>query len=268
MKIEIDGFQAYCYTGARAPDVSRPAIVLCHGAGMDHTVWTLVARHFIRHGRTVIAPDLPAHGRSGGTALGSVPAMADWMIRLLDAIGISKAAFFGHSLGSLVALDAVSRHPDRARALAMVGTAVPMPVSDALLAAAKANDHAAFEMLTQFGYSKRHAFGGNSNPGVWMTGATLRLFERSKPGSLFADLSACNAYTEGLERAAAVQCPSLLVLGAEDRLTPVKATTALRAALAGSEARILAGSGHTLMVEAPNTLLDALGELERGRGRG
>jgi pimeloyl-ACP methyl ester carboxylesterase len=65
-----------------------------------------------------------------------------------------------------------------------------------------------------------------------------------------------------------VQCPSLLVLGAEDRLTPVKATTALRSALAGSETRILAGSGHTLMVEAPNTLLDALGELERGRGRG
>lgn len=268
MKLEIDGTAAYCYTGPRAPDPAKPAIVLVHGAGMDHTVWTLVSRHFIRHGRTVIAPDLPAHGRSSGQALPSVPAMADWVIRLLDALGIAKAAFFGHSLGSLVALDAAARHPERARALAMVGTAVPMPVSDALLAAAKANDHAAFEMLTQFGYSRRHAFGGNTNPGVWMTGATIRLFERSRPGSLFADLVACNAYTEGLARASAVQCPSLLVLGAEDRLTPVKAAGALRAALKDGETRVLAGAGHTLMVEAPNALLDALGELERGRGRG
>lgn len=268
MIVEVDGYPAYCYTGPRAPDPTRPAIVLVHGAGMDHTVWTLVARHFIRHGRTVIAPDLPAHGRSGGNALGSVPAMADWVIRLLDTIGIARAAFFGHSLGSLIALDAVSRHPDRARALAMVGTAVPMPVSDALLSAARANDHAAFEMLTQFGYSKRHAFGGNSNPGVWMTGSTLRLFERSRPGSLHADLGACNAYTEGLERAASVTCPSLLVLGAEDRLTPVKATAALRSALADCEIRILSGAGHTLMVEATNALLDALGDLDRGRGKG
>ncbi len=263
MRIELDGFTAYCYTGSRATDVTRPAIVMLHGAGMDHTVWTLVARHFLRHGRTVIAPDFPAHGRSGGSPLQSVPEMADWVMRLLGAIGVSRAAFFGHSLGSLVALDAVSRYPDRARALAMVGTAVPMPVSDALLSAAGANDHAAFEMLTQFGYSKRHAFGGNSNPGVWMTGATMRLFERSKPGSLFADLSACNAFTDGIERAAHVSCPSLLVLGAEDRLTPVKASTALRAALPRAETRILAGAGHTLMVEAPNALLDALSALDR-----
>jgi pimeloyl-ACP methyl ester carboxylesterase len=90
----------------------------------------------------------------------------------------------------------------------------------------------------------------------------LRLFERSRPGVLYADLSACNAYTEGLERAAAVACPSLLVLGAEDRLTPTKSATALRAALRTSETHVLPGSGHTVMVEAPNTLLDALRGLE------
>ena len=262
MKLLVNGQDTYCYTGARDPDPAKPAIVLLHGAGMDHTVWTLVSRHFIRHGRSVVAPDLPGHGRSAGAPLTSVPAMADWVLQLLDVLGLSRAAFFGHSLGSLVALDAASRYPERVRALAMVGTAVPMPVSEALLAAARANDHAAFEMLTQWGYSKRHVYGGNSNPGAWMSGATLRLFERSRPGTLYADLSACNAYTEGLERAAAVACPTLLVLGAEDRLTPAKSAMALRAALPGSETRVLPGSGHTVMVEAPNTLLDALRNLE------
>ncbi|MDH4041874.1 MAG: alpha/beta hydrolase, partial [Gammaproteobacteria bacterium] len=59
-------------------------------------------------------------------------------------------------------------------------------------------------------------------------------------------------------RAAAVQCPVLMVLGREDRLTPVRSTDALRAALPSPDVRILEGAGHTLMVEAPNALLDAL----------
>lgn len=261
MKLAVAGSEAYCFTGVRAADSTRPAVVFLHGAGMDHTVWSLVSRHFLRHGRCVIAADLPGHGRSAGTPLGSVEAMADWVIALLDALGIAQAAVCGHSLGSLVALDAAARHADRIRALAMVGTAVPMPVSDALLASAAANEHAAFEMLTQWGYSKRHAFGGNSNPGVWMSGSTLRLFERSRPGVLHADLSACNAYTAGLARAATVRCPSLLVLGAEDRLTPVRATRDLQQAMPSARVQVLPGAGHTLMVEAPNTLLDALRSL-------
>ncbi|MFM7785839.1 MAG: alpha/beta fold hydrolase, partial [Gammaproteobacteria bacterium] len=126
MKVGVNGHEAYCFTGPRAADPSRPAVVLLHGAGMDHTVWSLVSRHLLRHGRCVIAPDLPGHGRSGGEPLGSVPAMADWVVALLDALGIAQAAVCGHSLGSLVALDAAARHPGRIRALAMVGTAAPM----------------------------------------------------------------------------------------------------------------------------------------------
>ena len=45
-----------------------------------------------------------------------------------------------------------------------------MPVSDAILNAAEADDHAAFDMLTQWGFSKRHQFGGNRNSGIWMIG--------------------------------------------------------------------------------------------------
>ena len=177
---------------------------------------------------------------------------------LLDKLHIERAAVAGHSMGSLVALECAGRHPERVRALAMVAGTAPMPVSDAILQAAANNDHAAFDMLTQWGYSKRHQFGGNRNPGMWMVGGTLRLFERSRPGVLHADMSACSNYQAGLARAAAVTCPVLMVLGSEDRLTPVKSTGPLQAALTAPNVRVLAGAGHTLMVEAPNALLDAL----------
>jgi pimeloyl-ACP methyl ester carboxylesterase len=258
MKLEIQGAIVYCYTNNREIDPKKPSIVFLHGAGMDHTVWTLAARHFARHGRNVIAVDLPGHGRSAGAAKRSIEQLSDWVVDLLDALHIERAAIAGHSLGSLVALDCAGRYPARVRALAMVAGTAPMPVSDAILEASANNDHAAFDMLTQWGYSKRHQFGGNKNPGMWMVGSTLRLFERSRPGVLHADMSACNNYQAGLERAAAVKCPVLMVLGSEDRLTPVRSTGPLQAALAAPDVKVLAGAGHTLMVEAPNALLDAL----------
>ena len=258
MKIAVNGVDVYCYTNSREISSDKPSIVFIHGSGLDHTVWTLAARHFARHGNNVVAVDLPGHGRSGGAPLPSIVEMADWITALLDSLKITHSAVVGHSMGSLVALECAARHPKRIRALAMVGTTSPMPVSDAILNAAEANDHAAFDMLTQWGYSKAHQYGGNRNSGIWMIGSTLRLFERSRPGVLFNDMSACNQYLSGVESAAAVICPVLLILGADDRLTPVRGTRPLQAAFSQPNVIVLEGSGHTIMVEAPNALLDAL----------
>jgi pimeloyl-ACP methyl ester carboxylesterase len=261
MKLEVRSESIYCYTNSRdiAPD--QDSIVFIHGAAMDHTVWTPFARHFARHGRNVIAVDLPGHGRSAGRPCVAIEDMGDWVVDLLDALRLQQAAIVGHSLGSLVALDCAARHPDRVRAIALLASTAPMPVADAILDAAAANDHAAFNMLTEYGYSKRHLYGGNSNPGMWMVGGTLRLFERSRPGVLHADVNACNEYTAGLDRAAMVQCPVLVILGEKDRLTPLRGAQALLDALPSPQVSILKGAGHTLMVEAPNALLDALREV-------
>ena len=258
MKLQVRGEASYYYANNREIDPHKDTVVFVHGAGMDHTVWTLFARHFARHGRNVMAVDLPGHGRSAGAPQPSIEDMADWLVDLLDAVGVQETAIAGHSMGSLIALDCAVRHPQRVRGIALVGTTAPMPVSDAILDASAANDHAAFEMLTEYGYSKRHLYGGNANPGMWMVGSTLRLFERSGPGVLHADMNACNQYLQGLERAAAITCPVLMVLGQGDRLTPVRSTMPLQEALPEPRVVVLEASGHTLMAEAPNALLDAL----------
>ena len=144
MKIEVQGHSAYCYTNNREVDPAKDSIVFIHGAGMDHTVWTPIARHFARHGRNVIAVDLPGHGRSVGTPKASIEALSDWIVALLDVLQLPSVAITGHSLGSLVALDCAARHPARVRTIALVGSTAPMPVADAILDAAAANDPAAF----------------------------------------------------------------------------------------------------------------------------
>ena len=258
MRIEVNGETAYCYTNSRQIMGDKPSIVFIHGSGMDHTVWTLASRHFARHGNNVVSVDLPGHGRSTGSALATVEAMASWVRSVLDALDIPDAALVGHSLGSLIALECAASHSDRVRAIALVGTTSPMPVSDAILNAAEADDHAAFDMLTQWGFSKRHQFGGNRNSGIWMIGNTLRLYERSRPGVLFHDMRACNEYVTGIDQATRIDCPALMILGAEDRLTPLRGTRALQQAIPSAMVEVLPGAGHTIMVEAPNAMLDAL----------
>jgi pimeloyl-ACP methyl ester carboxylesterase len=258
MRLQVAGRDVYAYTGARAFDAALPTILFVHGAANDHSVWALQSRYFAHHGANVLAVDLPGHGRSGGDALTSVEAIADWVVALLDAIGVDRAALVGHSMGSLAVLDAAGRYPGRVSNLALLAPAVPMAVSDVLLSAAYANDHVAYELITGWSFSDAHQLGGNVQPGVWMTGNGLRLMERTRPGVLYADLRACHEYAEGLSAAAAVRSSTLLILGQRDQMAPPRNAQGLIAALRDKRVVTVPGCGHSLMTEAPDEVLDAL----------
>ncbi len=258
MKITLTHHNAYAFTGGKEIDLTKPSVMFVHGASLDHTVWTLPARHFARHGRNVLAVDLPGHGLSEGSYLPEISQYADWLVEVLDALDISKTALVGHSMGSLVTLECAARHPDRIRALAMVGTSVPMPVTEQLLNAACNDPYSAMELLTAWGHSTDAHFGGNETPGMWMIGGLLRLFERGRPGALFNDLNACNNYKNGLTAASNVKCPALLILGEHDQLTPARFAKQLAVQIENSRTVLLDRTGHTIMSEKPDALLDAL----------
>lgn len=258
MYLTVDDKKVFVYTANHRFDAARPTVAFIHGAANDHSVWTLQSRYFAYHGWNALAVDLPGHGRSEGAPHSSIADLADWMMRTLDAAGAKTAALAGHSMGSLVALEAAARHPGRVTKIALIGTAVPMPVSEPLLNASKANDHVAYEMINAFAHSNSAQLGGNRVPGLWMMGSSMRLMERSGPGVLHADFCACNAYGNGLESAAKVQCPALLVLGRRDLMTPVRAAKDLQGKLANAKTVLLDGAGHSLMTEKPDEVLDAL----------
>jgi len=258
MELNVGGSRVYAYTGTRPVDSAKPAVVFVHGAASDHSVWLLQSRYFAHHGKSVLAVDLPGHGRSAGPALGSVDAIADWLPRVLDAAGLAQAALVGHSLGALAVLACAGRHPARVAKVALLGPAVPMEVSEALLDAAKANDHVAYELINGWSTSAGKQLGGNTVPGMWLLGSAIRLMERTLPGVLYTDLAACNAWTGGLEAAAAVRCPSLVVIGARDVMAPPRAAKGLVEALAGTRVVTLPDTGHAMMAEQPDAVLDAL----------
>lgn len=261
MWIDVNGTCAFAATGGVDFDPGRPVVVLVHGAGMDHSVWALHDRALAHGGNAVLSVDLPGHGRSDGAALAAIPALADWLAALLDAVGAPCAMVAGHSMGALAALAFAARHPGRSRAIALLGAAAVMPVNEDLRNVAATRPEAAAAMMVAWGFSAQAALGGSAVPGLWLTGVTASLLARARPGVLAADLHACNDYLDGPADAARVSCPALVVAGERDRMSPAKAGRELAALLPHGRAQVLAGAGHMLMAERPDAVLDLLAGL-------
>ena len=258
MQLSVNGADIFVATGGRPFDPSLPAVVMIHGAGFDHSTWALHSRWFAHHGFSVLAPDLPGHGRSGGKALPSIADMADWTVALLDAAKTPKAKLVGHSMGSLIALETAARHPARVAGLSLIGTAATMTVGPDLLKAAEADDPAAIDMVSIWGLGFTAELGGSLAPGLWMHSGAQRVLQQCRPGVLFNDLAACNAYQNALTAAAGITVPTTVILGERDMMTPAKAGKALAAAVPNARTVVLPGAGHMMMAERPDELLEAL----------
>jgi pimeloyl-ACP methyl ester carboxylesterase len=264
MKLQVQGQTAYAYTGGKTFDAALPCLVLVHGALQDHSCYTLLARWFAHHGCSVLAVDLPAHGHSVGPPLDRVEAAAQWLWALLDAAGVRQAALAGHSLGSLIALQAAGTQPERARHLVMIGTAVPMPVGEALLHTARDAPLRAIDMVNAFSISSWASKPGYPGPGNWLHGGNRALMRRTLAQAqarlginLFAhDFSMCDRYQGGMAAAALVRCPATLVLGARDQMTPPASAKAVAEVLKATVHTL--PSGHNLMGEVPEPLLAVL----------
>jgi pimeloyl-ACP methyl ester carboxylesterase len=257
MRINVNGAETFIATGGKDFDPSKPTVVFIHGAGFDHSTWALYTRWHAHNGYSVLAPDLPGHGLSGGKPLASVAEMADWIVALIDAAGAKQARLIGHSLGSLIAVETAARHPEKVASLGLIGTATAMPVTEALLNAAKANSPDAIAMMTLWGFGSRASLGGSLSPGNWLIGKGVRVLEAAKPGVLYIDLFASNAY-DATEAAKKIKAPATIVLAERDLMTPAKNGRALAALIPSAKVITLAGAGHMLLAEKPDDVLKAL----------
>lgn len=263
MKLSVDGRTVYAYTGGKPFDATLPGVVMVHGASNDHSPWNLAARYFAHHGHAVLAVDLPAHGRSDGPPMADVESLGAWLLRVLDAAGLARAALAGHSMGSLIALHAAGLAPERCTALLMLSTAYPMKVNDALLATAAEAPERAMAMVNAWSFAGLASKPSFPGPGNWLHGANLALMKRLQrgvnagPNLFLAGFDTCNRYRGGLDAAARVTSPVHLILGAQDQMTPPSATQDLASALKASVTRI-PHCGHHLLAEQPDATLAAM----------
>jgi len=266
MELNVNGHRTYCYTGGKPFDAARPTVVFIHGVLNDHSVWILQSRYLAHHGFNVLAVDLPGHCRSAGDAPETVEQAADFVAALLDAAGVQRAALVGHSWGSLIALEAAARLGERVTHLALVGTAFPMKVSQALLDASQNDPEAALKLVNVFSRSTLAAPPSALGPGTWVYGAGMALGRRvlrSNPevNVFHRGFLACDRYANGENAIAQIACPVLFALGAHDQMTSPRAAQGLIARARESGKRVEVASlpvGHHQMTETPDALLFAL----------
>ncbi len=258
MKHELHGDTIHIATGGLDFDATKPVLVFIHGSGQSHLTWVLQTRYFAHRGFSVLAPDLPGHGLSGGTPLASIETMADWINDLLDSLGAQTATLIGHSQGVLVALEGARRHPHRVSALGLIAGAMAIPVNDALIEMSQSAPAKAFRMMTSWGHGPgAHKF-DNTQPGHAFLGYGRQVMAQNDDAALHADLVACNSYGEGETAAAALAQPTLCLIAGKDKMTPAKFGRKMAASISGAELQIFDHAGHFLPAEYPIEVNDAL----------
>ncbi|MAQ56277.1 MAG: alpha/beta hydrolase [Rhodospirillales bacterium] len=260
MNIDVNGSRVFAHTGGRNFDPSIPALILIHGAGNDHTFWGMQTRYFAHHGYSVLALDLPGHGRSGGKPLSSITDMSSWLWQVIECLRPSQINLAGHSMGSLIALEAAAMHPDKTKSLILAGAAERVAVHKDLLEASLKNDPSSYDMITDWGFSKWSHLGGHQVPGLWMQGGSKALLASGSTGVLGCDLVACNEYAQAIEAAKKIICPSLIIIGSKDRMTPPAMAENLIKNLVNVEIQSIESTGHMIIVERINEAIDIIAD--------
>ena len=251
MMLTVQNAQVWCQAEDQVVRPGLPTVVFVHGALNDHRVWAAQSHYFGNHGYNALAPDLPAHGHSGGTPRISVDELAAWLLAVLDAAGVQRAALVGHSMGALVALEAAARAPERVSHLALVGCTYPMTVAPALLETALHDEAKAIEQVTRWSHTPGH-------PAARATRELMRELAGIHPHQLlYTDLAACNSYAGGEAAARAVRCPTLFLFGAGDVMTPPTSAGTLAAAIPHAQ-MVTVQAGHAMMAEQPEAVSAAL----------
>jgi len=226
---------------------SGPHLILVHGAGGNHMLWGSTVRNL--RTANVYALDLPGHGRSKGSGRRSIIEYARFVLRFMDACGISQAVVAGHSMGGATAMQAALLCPDRVSGLVLVGTGARLRVLPAILEGTLSDLAGTVELICETAYAP-------SAPREIVRQGQRQMLQVA-PQTIHDDFAACDAF-DAMERLADIRCPALVICGTEDRLTPSKYSAFLAGRIPRAELVLIEDAGHMVITEKPGLLARAI----------
>lgn len=254
MELKLNNTNVYASTGGKEFDPSLPTVIFLHGSGGDHRTWALQTRWFAYHGYSVLAPDLPGHGLSGGDAFKTIEDSGPWLSAFLKTVDVKSAHIIGHSQGFLTALEFVKDNADMCLSITAVGTAAAIPVNQALIDTAKTSSAKAAHMMVNWGFGPDAHMGISAVPGMQPIAISRAIMSASP---LATDLQACADYKGGADVAKAVTVPAHCILATADKMTPLRGGKQLAEDMR-AKVTLIENYGHMLPLEAPKHTLTAL----------
>lgn len=226
---------------------SGDAVVLVHGLGGTSNVWTPLTKAL--RGRRAVQPDLPGSGRSprpSGTL--SIASMVEALARMARYLGIERADFVGHSLGTVICCHLAAEYPRLVRGLALFGPllAPAEATRDALRQRArKVRDDGMASVADAILTAATSADTRENQP---VTVALVRelLMRQDAEGYAATCEALASAEPADLSR---LRCRALLVTGDEDAVAPPSGARAMAERLEGARVEILPRCGHWTTLE-------------------
>lgn len=216
-------------------------IVFLHGAGGSHHTWRDQWAGLKGVARLVI-PDLPGHAGSLGSPKDTVEGYADWLADFVKETGLGKFILAGHSMGGAVALQAALSRIEGLEALILAGTGAKLKVNPVIFdgITGRFKEFAPELVEWMMARSGDHLLREDITRDVLST----------RPSTFATDFRACDAF-DVRGRLGGIGVPTLVIVGDDDRLTPLKYSEFLATNIRGAVLKILHDAGHVAMLEKP-----------------
>jgi pimeloyl-ACP methyl ester carboxylesterase len=237
----------------RTSDKSEDSLLFIYGAGGTHRHWGQQLAGL--RGANRYALDLPGHGRSAGRGRTSIERYGEVILQFLEALGLSRVTLVGHSMGGAISQYLALNHAARVERLVLVGSGARLRVLPSLLEGLLQDFPATVETMLGWAYSSQ-------TPDELIRLGQEEWME-NEPQVVHDDFAACDVF-DVMVRLGEIHCPTLVLCGENDKLTPTKYAHYLRDNISGARLTIIPQAGHMVMVERPEAVNRAIEEFLAG----
>ncbi len=243
MIFQIENKNVHASDAGQGIKNEKDTIVFLHGSGLSHIVWSLTEQFFSNKNFNVLSIDLPGHGNSDGPCLENIEKISDWMEKVFIELNLKKVILVGHSQGCLEILEYAHKYKNRIKKIVFIGGSYRMPVNQDLIDLAKNGDKDAVKLMMKWGFKDSKKFiGGNPVEKIIQS-------PRDISEILATDLIACNNYSNGLDAAKSIDCPTMLVFGSDDKMLNLEVGKKFANLIKDSSIHIISDCGHMIMIE-------------------
>lgn len=237
------------------------AVLFIHGFPLDRTVWRHLVMPLTGHYR--IMPDLRGFGLSDAPEERcSIGGYADDMVAVLDHLAVNRAVVCGLSMGGYVALNLVSRCPERVCGLILMNTRADGDAPEDKVrreALVRRVDEQGTAALADALLPKLLAPNAVSTMPGLVDGVRAMIGSVSPSGAIGA-LRAMRDRADSTPLLSQIAVPTLVVAGRADQLIPVEHARAMAECIPGAQFTVIPGSGHLAPLEQPVATTRVVGE--------
>ena len=243
MDILVDNKKVFFSDTGENYDSKKKTIILLHGSGQSHVVWSLTTQFLSDQNFNVFTLDLPGHGNSEGDSLKSIEEMADWLEKIVNKIGIKSFCIAAHSQGCLIALEYVFKYKSKIDKLIFIGGSYEIPVNKSLIDLALKGEMESLNLMMKWGYGNSKQFiGGNPLQKILNSAREVREV-------LAVDLIACDRYKNGLNAVKKINCKTLFIFGELDKMIKIEKGKEFAGHISNSKVHIIKNCGHMIILE-------------------